>query len=212
MRPYIIINYAQSVNGIMAGPHGEQVRLSNEEDMARVHRLRHEADAVLVGIGTVINDDPKLTVKEKYVPNPKQPLRVVVDSKGRVPPNSLVLNDTAKTLIFVSGLWNGKEIPGAEVIVCGSEKVDLEKMLSMLHEKGVKKALVEGGGTLIWSLVEQGLFHELQVFISPQLLPNGPNVRDEMSTDRKNLLLRQESCKTIGNGVLLTYIPIKGNP
>src|SRR2546430_5282518 len=79
VRPHVIINAAMSVDGKIALSDGKAVRLSNEEDLRRVHRLRAEADAILVGVGTVLMDDPKLTVKAKYAKG-RNPLRVVLDS------------------------------------------------------------------------------------------------------------------------------------
>ena len=86
MRPRVIINAAMSVDGKIALADGHGVRISNEEDLRRVHELRAEIDAILVGIGTVLKDDPKLTVKAEYATG-RNPLRVVLDSGGRTPPD-----------------------------------------------------------------------------------------------------------------------------
>ena len=113
--PYTIINCAMSADGKIALPSRKQTRISNEEDMARVHRLRNECDAVLVGVGTILSDDPKLTVKERHVDEVRNPLRVVLDSKGRTPTDSEVLSNDSPTLILTSrssvssfgGAWGG---------------------------------------------------------------------------------------------------------
>ena len=81
VRPRVIINAAMSVDGKIALSDGKAVRLSNEEDLRRVHRLRAHVDAILVGVGTVLMDDPKLTVKSKYAKG-RNPLRIVLDSEG----------------------------------------------------------------------------------------------------------------------------------
>src|SRR5439155_1670076 len=101
VRPHVIINAAMSVDGKIALSDGKAVRLSNEEDLRRVHRLRTEADAILVGVGTVLMDDPKLIVKTEYAKG-RNPLRVVLDSKGKTPENAHVLDGTATTLIVTS--------------------------------------------------------------------------------------------------------------
>src|SRR5512136_1773557 len=98
-RPYVIINCAMSADGKIASPMRKQMQISCDEDIKRMYRLRNECDTVLVGVGTILTDNPKLTVKEKYVKHPRQPLRVVLDSKGRTPPHALVLNNVSKTLI-----------------------------------------------------------------------------------------------------------------
>src|SRR5512136_579874 len=101
-RPSVIVNCAMSADGKIASPLRKQIRISDEGDIRRMYRLRNEVDAVLVGIGTILADDPKLTVKETYVPHPKQPLRVILDSKGRTPPQALALNTVSKTLIITA--------------------------------------------------------------------------------------------------------------
>ncbi|HDH81938.1 MAG TPA: 5-amino-6-(5-phosphoribosylamino)uracil reductase, partial [Thermoplasmatales archaeon] len=92
MKPFVIVNCAMSIDGKIAFPDRKQAKISNDEDMARVHKLRDECDAVLVGIGTVLSDNPKLTVKEKYVQNPSNPLRVVLDSNFRTPRDAEVFS------------------------------------------------------------------------------------------------------------------------
>src|SRR4030042_1544544 len=98
-RPYVIINCAMSVDGKIASPSGKQMKISCEEDIKRMYKLRSKSDAVLVGINTVISDNPKLTVKEKYIKNPKNPIRIVLDTNCKTPVDSLVVNDVAKTII-----------------------------------------------------------------------------------------------------------------
>src|SRR4030042_6509432 len=98
-KPYVIINCAMSLDGKLASQSGRQMKISCEEDIKRMYKLRNNYDAVLVGIGTVLSDDPKLTVKEKYVKNPKQPIRMVLDTYCKTPFDSLVVNDAATTYI-----------------------------------------------------------------------------------------------------------------
>ena len=168
-RPYVIINCAMSADGKIALSNKKQLRISSDEDILRMHKLRNECDAVLVGIGTILSDDPKLTVKEKYVKNPNQPLRVVMDSKCRTPKNALVLNNSSKTLI-VTTKGNEKHFDGKHIEVYGvkadeDDNVDLETMLNLLYHKGLKKILVEGGGNIIWSFLKSGLVDDLYIFV-----------------------------------------------
>ena len=169
MRPRVIVNCAMSADGKIASRMRKQVRLSDEADMARVHRLRSECDAVLVGAGTVIADDPSLLVKQKYVEEARQPLRVVLDSKCRIPATSKILDGSAKTIVFVSE-GNERELPNAEVLACGKDEVDLRKMLDILWGKDVKRLLVEGGGQTIWAFVKVKLVDEFKVFISNRII------------------------------------------
>jgi 2,5-diamino-6-(ribosylamino)-4(3H)-pyrimidinone 5'-phosphate reductase len=111
-----------SADGKIASPMRKQMQISCDEDIKRMYQLRNECDAVLIGVGTILADNPKLTVKEKYVKHPKQPLRVVLDSKGRTPPQALVLNDVTKTLIITAKgtkkTYNGSH---NEVINCETD-------------------------------------------------------------------------------------------
>ena len=100
-RPYVVINCAMSSDGKIASPSGKQLRISCDEDIKRMYKLRNDSDAVLVGINTVLSDDPKLTVKEKYIENPERPIRIVLDTHCKTPVDSFVVDNTAKTLIFL---------------------------------------------------------------------------------------------------------------
>ena len=111
MRPRVIINAAMSVDGKIALADGRGVRISNEEDLRRVHHLRAAADAVLVGVGTILKDDPKLTVKPEYAKG-RNPLRVVLDSDGKTPFGASVLDGSAPTLIATTADC-GKTFPRA---------------------------------------------------------------------------------------------------
>jgi len=169
MMPKVIVNCAMSIDGKIASRIRKQVKLSDESDMVRVHQLRNDCAAILVGVGTIIADDPSLLVKEKYVDNPRQPVRIIMDSKCRTPPGSRVLDGKARTIIFTTK-GNEKPMENAEVIACGTEKVDLSQMLKKLDELGLDILLVEGGGTIIWSFVSSGYVDEFKVFISSKLI------------------------------------------
>jgi radical SAM superfamily enzyme YgiQ (UPF0313 family) len=97
-----------SLDGKIASQSGKQMRISCEEDIKRMYKLRNSFDAVLVGIGTILSDNPKLTVKEKYVKNPKQPVRIVLDTNCKIPVDALVVNDAAKTLVIIGKDCNKK--------------------------------------------------------------------------------------------------------
>ena len=170
--PRVVVNCAMSVDGKIASRVRKQVRLSDESDMARVHQLRNDCDAILVGVGTILADDPSLLVKEKYVDNPDQPIRIVLDSKCRTPADSKVLDGPSKTIIFVTA-GHEKELKNAEIVACGTDIVDIKQMLAHLDSIGVKTLLVEGGGKIIWSFVNGGLVDEFKVFISSKLIGGG---------------------------------------
>jgi 2,5-diamino-6-(ribosylamino)-4(3H)-pyrimidinone 5'-phosphate reductase len=168
-RPWVIVNAAMSLDGRIALPSRRQTRISSEEDMARVHRLRAEVDAVLVGIGTVLADDPKLTVKEAYVKAARQPLRIVLDSGGRTPPTAQVLDGRAPTLI-VTTKESAMTFSNAEVVRCGIGRVDLGELLSHLSARRIRTVLVEGGEETITQFLRAGLVDEVRVFVGSLLI------------------------------------------
>src|SRR5256886_8170008 len=166
VRPHVVINAAMSVDGKIALSGGKPVRLSNEEDLRRVHALRAKADAVLVGIGTVLKDDPKLTVKAEYVKG-RNPLRIVLDSRGRTPAGANVLDRSAPTLI-VTAEASQRHFSEVEVLRIGKDEVDLESLLDRLAARGIRLLLVEGGSTVIGSFLRRGLADELKVFVGSE--------------------------------------------
>ncbi len=205
MRPWVTINFAMSVDGKIAIGTGEQTRLSDEYDFERVHNLRNEVDAILVGIGTVLKDNPSLTVKEKYVKNPKNPVRIILDSKLRIPENAKVLDNRARTIIYTTKSAEKREL-NAEIRVCGEEKVDLKCMLEDLYSMGIKKLLVEGGSRVIGSFLSSGLFDEMTIFIAPFIIgPEAPGISGIKTAMSENEMLKLKivDVKTLGYGILV---------
>jgi len=175
-RPFVFVNCASSADGKLALPDGRQTRISSDDDIAYVYYLRNWADAVVVGINTVLKDDPKLTVKEKYIDNPSQPLRVIVDSTCRTPEGSKVLNEHAGTLIATTEGHGLKYAPpqNVELLECGDgEYVDLRKLLTTLWGRGVRRVMVEGGGTLISTFLQGGMVDEFLIFIGDMIIGGG---------------------------------------
>lgn len=213
MRPYIIINCAATIDGKIALPSKKQLRISSEEDFRRVQLLRERSDAVLVGIGTVLTDNPKLTVKK---PDVRQPLRVVLDSKGRTPVDAEVMNEKAHTILFVGKnvekRFNKKNV---EVVTCNLDEkgfIDLKEVMTELVKHGVKNLLVEGGGTVIWNFIKNYLFDELLVYIGPFVVggKNTPTLADGegIKNEKEIIKLKIENVKILGEGLLVKYVPI----
>ncbi len=206
--PRVIVNCAMSVDGKIASRIRKQVQLSDESDMARVHRLRNDCDAILVGVDTVIADDSSLLVKEKYVDNPRQPVRIILDSKCRTPPDSRVLDGKSRTIIFTTQ-GHEKPLENAEVIVCGTDQIDIKQMLAHLDKMEIKTLLVEGGGTIIWSFVSGRHVDEFKVFISSKLIGgvgaptpmDGSGFEDESEFPELNLIRSTMS----ESGILLEF-------
>ena len=208
----VILNCAMSVDGKIALPTRKQTKISNQEDMERVHRLRDGADAILVGIGTILADDPKLTVSEKYVKPTRQPLRIVLDSKGRTPLKAEVLKGPAKTLIVTNESCK-KKFTGADVARFGKKEIDLKALLNHLSSKGIKTLLVEGGETVMWSFMNERLADELSVFVGSMIIggSKSPTMAggEGVSTLDDVVRLSLKSCEKVGDGVLLRYEVVK---
>jgi 2,5-diamino-6-(ribosylamino)-4(3H)-pyrimidinone 5'-phosphate reductase len=187
------------------------VKLSSEEDFARVHRLRAESQAVVVGIETILADDPKLTVKEEFVPDASNPLRVVLDSAGRVPRGAAVLDGTASTLI-VTGEGVSGTFANADTIRCGEGKIDLTRLVDHLMDRGVDRLLVEGGGIVAWSFLRAGLVDRFHAYIAPAVMGDdrAPSLlagnTAEGLEDLHRLRLREVT--VLGEGLLVTYEPV----
>ncbi|WP_292517429.1 2,5-diamino-6-(ribosylamino)-4(3H)-pyrimidinone 5'-phosphate reductase [Methanoculleus sp.] len=177
MRPFVFINIAMSADGKISTKERRQVRISGNEDFSRVDRIKAESDAIMVGIGTVLADNPSLTVKSPELRagrisagKDEHPIRVVVDSLGRIPLDADILHKgTGRRIIAVSREAPHKQVEElgqyATVVVAGDETVDLCTLLEELYRQGVRRLMVEGGGTLVWGLFAQGLVDELQTFV-----------------------------------------------
>ena len=208
MKPYIILNCAASVDGKIALPNRQKLKLSNEKDFSRVHALRSECDAIIVGIDTIIQDDPRLTINQKYSRG-ENPLRIILDTNYRTPENAQILDNKSKTLIAIGEKTPDKNLKNVEIIRCGKEEINLEKLMLNLVERGVDKVMVEGGETVLWSFLENELFDELNIFISSVIIggkgtptvAGGKGYIDEQSTLKLNL----ENIDRIGDGILLQY-------
>jgi 2,5-diamino-6-(ribosylamino)-4(3H)-pyrimidinone 5'-phosphate reductase len=212
-RPKVIVNCAMSADGKLALPNKKQIRISDKNDIKRVYELRHKCDAVLVGIESVLLDDPKLTVNENFVKNPKQPLRIILDSKCRTPKDALILNEISKTIIF-SLKGHEKKFDQKNVEVIGlkateNKLINLEIMLDYLHQIGINKLLVEGGGSVIWSFLRDKLVDDLYAYIGPFIIGGKKTPTMTDGTGIKNegdiIILKIISVNRSGDGILIHY-------
>jgi diaminohydroxyphosphoribosylaminopyrimidine deaminase/5-amino-6-(5-phosphoribosylamino)uracil reductase len=177
-RPHVTLKTAMTLDGKIAAFDGASRWITGEEARLEGHRLRFRADAVLVGIGTVLRDDPRLTIRLADVP-PKQPLRVVVDSRLRTPPDAGVVTsgDPSRTVVACIGPAPAAEAAaltaqGARVLELPGDgaRVDLRALLGALTKLDVIDVLVEGGAELGGSFVEAGLVDRIAFFVAPRLL------------------------------------------
>ncbi len=170
-RPFVFINAAMSADGKISTYERKQIRISSDADMKRVDELRASADAIMVGIGTVLADNPGLTVKS----GEKNPTRIVVDSMARTPVDAEVITRKGgPTIIAVSKSALHERVEAlrekAEVITAGDKRVSLPELLGELKSRGVNRLMVEGGATLNWGLISEGLVDEIYVYIGNMII------------------------------------------
>ena len=206
MRPFVHVNCAMSADGKIAGVERKQFTISCEEDKERVKALRKRYDAILVGVGTVLADDPHLTVKgRKYEENQ---VRVVIDPNGRTPENAQAVDGRARTIIITSDdcarTWKGCDVirsPGG---------MDLDYAMSELYGIGIRSILVEGGGTTIASFLKAGIVDVLTIYVGSMIIggSGSPTPADGDGWVKEGgLALVLKDVKRMGDGVLLEYVP-----
>jgi 2,5-diamino-6-(ribosylamino)-4(3H)-pyrimidinone 5'-phosphate reductase len=225
MRPKIILNAAMSADGKISTIQRKQVRISGDDDFTRMDQMRANADAVMVGIGTVLADDPSLTVKSERLRLERKkrcgrenPIRIVVDSMAKTPIDADIFNKGEGDIIICVS----KNAPAdrvkklnekSRIITIGQDRVDIVGLMSDLKESGINTLRVEGGATLNWSLISQDLVDEIYTYIGAMILggENAPTLVDGAgffgSEDAVNLELA--SMEKIDNGVLLRWHVLK---
>jgi 2,5-diamino-6-(ribosylamino)-4(3H)-pyrimidinone 5'-phosphate reductase len=214
--PFVHINCAVSLDGRLAYADGARARFSGPEDLARVQRLRADSDAIVVGVGTVLRDDPSLRVHWELLNEPpgRSPFRVVLDSQGRTPDQARFLDGSQPTLVITARHARRTFPPHVETFATGETKVDLRGFLRYLAGRGVRRVLVEGGATVIAEFVRAGIFDRMTVFIAPVLVGGitapplllGP----ESKGDADVVHLTQVDAAPLGAGILATYEPRNG--
>jgi 2,5-diamino-6-(ribosylamino)-4(3H)-pyrimidinone 5'-phosphate reductase len=173
-RPYVILNAAMSLDGKIATYTGDS-RMSSPADLRRVHRLRASVDGIMVGMRTLLRDNPKLTVK---FAKDRRPYRIIVDSNAQTPLTSYVVRTAREipTIVAVTSRAPKNRIEilerrGVKVFVCGEGRlVSVKILLQILRKLGIRKILLEGGGALNWSMLSSGLVDEVSVAITPRIL------------------------------------------
>ena len=184
--------------------------------MARVDALRAKSDAIMVGVGTVLADNPSLRVKSAgrraarmKMGWPENPLRLVADSLARTPPTAKILGP--ECIIAVSRLAPPERLerlmPGCEIMQCGEGRVDLAELMTLLYKKGVKRLMVEGGANLNWSMIKLGLVDELFVYIGGLLIggKDAPTLIDGLGFREGFPTLKLCSAKLLDDGVVLKW-------
>ncbi len=174
-RPLVWVNCAMSLDGRLALARGERARLSGPEDLERVQRLRAESDAIVIGVGTAILDDPSLRVHWELLGRTagRPPTRVILDSQGRLPTTSHVLDGSQPTIVAVAEESTRIYPPHVDRIVAGRGRVDLPRLFEEFARRGMGRVMVEGGAQVLASILRSGLFDRFTVYVAPVLIGAG---------------------------------------
>ncbi|MDA0815337.1 MAG: bifunctional diaminohydroxyphosphoribosylaminopyrimidine deaminase/5-amino-6-(5-phosphoribosylamino)uracil reductase RibD [Chloroflexi bacterium] len=216
-RPFVIAKFAASLDGRIASASGDARWVSGPEARSWMHTMRTRIDAILVGSGTVLADDPELTARPEGVAQPHQPLRVALDSRGRIPASARVLGagSLVVTTTASSEAWRTSlEETGADVALIDARggQVSLDALLDLLGERGVLTLLVEGGGEILGTFFDERQVDRLYAVIAPVVIgartaPSAVSGRGAqvMATAPR---LREIDVERLGDDTLITGIPV----
>lgn len=215
---YVRVNAAMSVDGKLSTYRRERLEISGPNDFERVERLRTSVDGILLGVGTVVADDPHLVLdrdrqrQRRDRGDEPSPVRIVADSRARMPPDARILDDKARTIVLVGGSApNGRvsrlETVGATVIRVGGSRVPLGAAVDRLAEEGIDRLLIEGGGEIIFSAFDAGVVDELTVYVGSMIVGgrDAPTLADGDGFVGEFPDLHLDDVERIDDGVLLTY-------
>lgn len=172
--PYVVMKYAMTMDGKIATHTGKSQWITGTSARRRVHEDRHRYSAIMVGVGTVLADDPMLTCR---LEESRNPLRVICDTQLRTPLQAKIImtTDTAPTLIATAVTDTGRHRPyldaGCEIMVIPKkdDHIDLSCLMKRLGEKQIDSLILEGGGTLNWSALQNGIVNKVQAYVAPKL-------------------------------------------
>jgi diaminohydroxyphosphoribosylaminopyrimidine deaminase/5-amino-6-(5-phosphoribosylamino)uracil reductase len=218
--PFVIAKFAASLDGRIAAASGDSRWISGPQSRQWAHEQRAKLDAIMVGVNTILVDNPQLTARPGGQESERQPLRVVADSQGRTPASARVLQGPGGALIATSDRsepsWRqAMEATGAEVLVLprDGDSLDLAALLKALAERGVLSLLVEGGGILLGSLFDQGLVDKVQAIIAPLIIgaAEAPTAVAGRGAERlaDAWRLREVAVERLGDDILIIGYPTK---
>ena len=213
--PMVTVKFGSSLDGRIATNTGESQWITGKKSLQFAHKLRTTNDAIMVGINTVLTDNSKLTARDPLGENlDRQPLRVVVDSRCRIPPTASMLEQPGHTLVAATNInaTDQKQIEytGAEVLHLPSEngQVELTSLMKQLGARDITSIIVEGGGTLIGSLFDKGLVDKVIAFIAPTVIGgiNAPSPVMGQGIDRliDAVKLHSVEVKVLENDILIS--------
>ena len=210
-RPYVVLKYAQTLDGRIATASGDSKWISGADERAISHALRAACDAVLVGVGTVVSDDPQLTVR--MVPG-ASPVRVVLDSTLRTPGTARILDDDASTIVYTTDRASAERVEelqsrqiGVRLVPAGAGGVDISPALHDLYAVGVRSLLVEGGAKVITAMLAAGHVDRLIVAVAPTIIGAGTEAVGDLgiATVASGLRLTNRSLHVMDDDLLIAW-------
>ncbi len=211
-RPFVTMKYAMTMDGKIAAYTGDSKWITGEEARSHVHRQRHKNTAIMVGVGTVLLDDPLLTCR---IDGGKDPIRIICDSNLKTPITSQIVRtaDKVKTIIATccdsEARYKSYLSSGCQVLVTKEKngRIDLDDLMNKLGENNIDSILLEGGGTLNWAALESGIVQKVQGYISPKLFGGAtaktPVEGIGVSSPKSAVLLKNSSIIRLGEDFLI---------
>jgi diaminohydroxyphosphoribosylaminopyrimidine deaminase/5-amino-6-(5-phosphoribosylamino)uracil reductase len=208
-RPFVVVKAAMSLDGKIATRTGDSKYITSRAARKYVHKLRAELDAVMVGINTVLKDDPYLTVR---LVKGRDPIKIVVDSKLRMPLNARVLKDPSKLIIATTRKANKSKIKklqqkGVNVLVIDVKqgRVDLQKLMKALGKLEITSIMIEGGAVLNSAVIKSGIVDKILFFLAPSVIGSGLGAIGDLGITKvgKSIQLKHSSSKKIGKDILV---------
>lgn len=212
-RPFVLLKMGLSIDGKYATDTFESKWITNTESRTDAHEVRSTYQAIMVGVNTVIKDNPSLTIRlDKEIK--KQPVRIILDTHLRIPLESKLLNDSNETWIVYHEAEDEtiKALKAKQVTLIQAplkdNHIDIEKMLEILAQKGIQDLIVEGGKTLHESFIKEGLFDEVQAYIAPLFIGGNMSLNNLNITQINDAItLGDVSFKPLVNNIKITGRP-----
>ena len=211
--PYVVMKYAMTMDGKIATYIGESKWITGEEARSRVQEDRNRYMGIMVGIGTVLQDDPMLTCR---IPNGKNPVRIICDTSLKIPMESRIVRTAKEVPTWIATCSNDVEKRkrleslGCEVLSFKegkNGKVPLRKLMEVLGEREIDSILLEGGGALNWNALEEGIVHKVDTYIAPKIFggvkSKTPVEGKGIAMPKEGIHLKQKKITVIGKDILI---------
>jgi len=208
-KPFVILKVAMSLDGKIATSKGDSKYITSKEARTYVHEIRSSVDAVMVGLNTVLRDNPELTVRHV---EGKDPLKIVVDSQLKIPKNCNLMKEPSKLIIATTNKASKKDIvkleqKGIRIIITKSQKgmVDLNDLMKQLGKHEIMSIMMEGGSQLNSSAIKDGVVDKVIIFTAPKIIGNGVGAIGNLGVTKINkaIPLKGHSFRKIGKDLLI---------